>query len=102
MRQLLILLAVLAGATPAAYAEPGPAPSAAKPPSAASFTPPAETCRKWRDYRAGMGSVLRGDPPQPRNLGELPPAEGYMAVYRLVDGCEEPMTAVEYRQSQRR
>jgi hypothetical protein len=40
---------------------------------------------------------LRGDRIAPRKLTELPPAIGYMAVYRTINGCEVPMTVVEYR-----
>ena len=29
--------------------------------------------------------------PQARKLGELPPASGYAAVYRQIDGCEVPL-----------
>ena len=39
----------------------------------------------------------RADPVRPRNLGELPPATGYKAVYRTIDGCEVPLTVVEYQ-----
>jgi len=38
----------------------------------------------------------------PKKLNELPPAVGYMAVYRQVGGCEFPMTVVEYRRGGRR
>ncbi|HKX92333.1 MAG TPA: hypothetical protein VJM15_07915 [Sphingomicrobium sp.] len=39
---------------------------------------------------------------RPRKLTELPPAQGYMAVYRTVAGCEVPMTVIEYRRGTRR
>ena len=45
-----------------------------------------------------IGSVARGDPtrPQMKNLGELPPAQTYMAVYRTDErGCIDPMLASE-------
>jgi hypothetical protein len=35
-------------------------------------------------------------------LTELPPGKGYMAVYRTVDGCADPMTMVEYRSGEKR
>jgi hypothetical protein len=44
----------------------------------------------------------RGKPVKPQKLTELPPAKGYMAVYRVVGGCEIPMTMTEYRQGSRR
>jgi hypothetical protein len=39
---------------------------------------------------------------KPRKLTELPPATTYMAVFRHIDGCEVPLTMVEYRNSGRR
>ena len=55
------------------------------------------TCRKASSYRAGAGSAWRGEPVTPKKLTELPPAESYKAVYRTVNGCEEPMTVAEYQ-----
>jgi hypothetical protein len=52
-------------------------------------------CRKTTAHPA-----WRGKPVKPRKLSELPPADGYLAVYRTVDGCEVPMTLV--RQPQKR
>ena len=37
-----------------------------------------------------------------RKLTDLPPGQTFMAVYRLKDGCEDPMTMVEYRNGKRR
>jgi hypothetical protein len=56
-----------------------------------------DKCRKTTSYRADLGSAWRGDPVAPRKLNELPPAESYKAVYRTVNGCEEPMTVAEYQ-----
>ena len=42
-----------------------------------------------------------GKPLKPRKLTELPPAIGYMAVYRTINGCDAPLTMVEYRSSRR-
>jgi hypothetical protein len=42
-----------------------------------------------------------GAPLTPQKLTELPPAIGYMAVHRTVDGCENPLTMVEYRTGRR-
>ena len=69
------------------------------------FTPAVETppaapeaeCRKPTSYKAESDLVWRDEPLAPKKLHELPPAQGYMAVYRSVDGCEVPMTVVEYR-----
>ena len=54
------------------------------------------TCRKTTSYHAEIGS-WRGGNVAPRKLTELPTAEGYKAVYRTVNGCEEPMTVAEYQ-----
>lgn len=48
--------------------------------------------------RADIHQADRRGPAQLRRLDELPPARGYMTVYRTIDGCEVPMTVVEYRQ----
>lgn len=44
----------------------------------------------------------QGAPLKPRKLTELPPAKGFMAVYRVVNGCEDPMTMIEYGSRGRR
>jgi len=46
--------------------------------------------------------TYRGKPLTPKKLNELPPATGYMAVYRHIGGCEVPLTMVEYRSPKRR
>lgn len=38
----------------------------------------------------------------PRKLTQLPPATGYMAVYRKIGGCEAPLTLSDYRRANRR
>ena len=43
----------------------------------------------------------RNRPLQPRKLGELPDANAYAAVYRVIGGCEVPVL-VRYRISGRR
>ena len=77
------------------------APSAAEPIKA----PPASSkanCPRTTSYYAGKGSIYRGDRITPKKLSELPPGIGFMAVYRTVNGCEAPMTMVEYQASRRR
>ena len=59
-------------------------------------------CPRTSSYVAGDSGIYRGQPLTPRKLTELPPAKGYMAVYRRIDGCEYPMTMVEYRNPRRR
>ena len=63
----------------------------------ASGNNPAAHCPRTRSYLADQDGLYRGPPLVPRKLTELPPATTYMAVYRRVDGCEAPMTMVEYR-----
>jgi hypothetical protein len=59
-------------------------------------------CRQTRPHVADASGLYHGKPLTPHKLTELPPAKGYMAVYRRIDGCEYPMTMVEYRSGQRR
>ena len=39
----------------------------------------------------GMHAYDRSKPPTLQRLGELPPANAYSAVYRLIRGCEVPV-----------
>ena len=76
---MLVLAAALIAASPLA-----PAPAANCPRTASHYA--------WdRDRQM-----------KPRKLTELPSAQGYMAVYRTVAGCEVPMTVIEYRRGTRR
>ena len=75
---------------------------AAGPKSANAAARPSVQCPKTSSYVAGETGIYRGQPIAPKKLTELPPAKGYMAVYRRVDGCEYPMTMVEYRNPRRR
>ena len=80
-----------------------PAPAMAADPSpAASATNPAPHCPRTSSYLADKSSLNRAPPLAPRKLTELPPAAGYMAVYRQIGGCDAPLTMVEYRRVQRR
>ena len=65
---------------------------AATPPAAPANCPRTTSIYAWQ----------RGKSVKPQKLNELPPARGYMAVYRRVGGCEMPMTVTEYRQGGRR
>ena len=38
-----------------------------------------------------MHAYDRSKPPKMQKLGELPPANAYSAVYRLIRGCEVPV-----------
>jgi len=88
---LLAAVATIAAPTGAAPVQP----PQAKAPNAAN-------CQRTAAHHARQGSMFRGDPVTPKKLTELPPAIGYMAVYRTVNGCEVPMTMIEYRSGRRR
>lgn len=88
----LTLLAAMAAPSLAAPAAPVTTPQA----------PAGANCPRTVSHYAGQGSLYRGGPIAPKKLSELPPAIGYMAVYRTVNGCEAPMTVVEYRTGRRR
>lgn len=76
-----------------------PANSFAQPPGSIARPGPLSSheCGKTTTYQANGGAVLRSQPPAPKKLTELPPATTYMAVYRVINGCEAPLTLVEYR-----
>jgi hypothetical protein len=99
MRVSAIVLA-LAISAPAPAAGPAPAQAAATAQTAASAQK-ADNCPRTTSHFAGKGATYQGAPLAPKKLGELPPAVGYMAVYRTVDGCEIPMTVTEYRTGRR-
>jgi hypothetical protein len=71
----------------------------AKPPQAKA--PDTANCQRTTSHYARDGSIYRGDRIAPKKLTELPPAIGFMAVYRTVNGCEAPMTMVEYKTGRR-
>ncbi len=61
-----------------------PLPAVAQP---SGFTPPAPHCLRTTTYYAWRnGKALK-----PQKLNELPPANAYRSVYRLVGGCESPV-----------
>lgn len=59
-------------------------------------------CPRTSPYLADKSSMYRGAPLAPKRLNQLPPGTTYMAVYRRIDGCEVPLTMVEYRNPRRR
>ncbi|HEX8840483.1 MAG TPA: hypothetical protein VF750_08465 [Sphingomicrobium sp.] len=91
--RVLIALFALTIALPAVAAGPNSVKLTAR---------PSPQCPKTSSYVADGAGIYRGHPPRPKKLTELPPAKGYMAVYRRIGGCEYPMTMVEYRNPQRR
>ena len=98
MRLLFPVLALPLLVPEATVAQTTAAPTVESPENAArALAATKSTCRKVTSYHAQRGSAWRGDPVTPRKLTELPPAESYKAVYRTVNGCEEPMTVAEYQ-----
>lgn len=59
-------------------------------------------CPRTSSYLADKSSMYRGAPLAPKKLNQLPPGTTYMAVDRRIDGCEVPLTMVEYRNPRRR
>ena len=84
---LLFAALMMAAQLPAAAAADAAAPAA-----------PSNSCPRTTSHYA----VNPTRPLKPQKLTELPPGKGYMAVYRTVNGCEFPMTMVEYRTQGRR
>lgn len=90
MRVSLVLPALLL-ATPA---------KASMPPLPAG--PSATQCQKTTSYLADANGAYRGKGLAPQQLGKLPPATAYKAVYRHIGGCEAPLTVSDYRRTNRR
>jgi hypothetical protein len=92
-----VALAALAISVPVLAAGPG-SDQKARVPGAAS----APNCPQTTSYLAEKSGAYRGGPLTPKKLTELPSATAYMAVYRKIDGCEAPLTMVDYRNPRRR
>jgi outer membrane protein assembly factor BamE (lipoprotein component of BamABCDE complex) len=58
-------------------------------------------CPRTTSYLADTSGIYRGSRLAPRKLNQLPPGTTYMAVYRRIDGCDAPLTMVEYRNPRR-
>jgi hypothetical protein len=80
---LLFAIALAAAQLPAAAASETVTPAAAS----------GKTCARTTSHYA----IDPDTPLKPQKLTELPSGRTYMAVYRKIDGCEFPMTMVEYR-----
>ena len=104
MRFLLLTAAALLPQASAAAPADSPAPAAEPatiPALERSDALAQPKCRKPASHNAEVGSAWRADPLKPQKLTELPAAQGYMAVYRTIEGCEVPMTVTEYRTGRR-
>ncbi len=97
-----LLLGAVALLPQASAAAPNQSAPAAAAPGVLTAIPTAtKECRQTTSYRADGTLDWRGDKVAPKKLTELPPGTAYMAVYRMVNGCEEPLTVVEYRRFRR-
>jgi hypothetical protein len=85
-----------------ALALPGAAAAGEPAPAMATANAAKPDCPRTTSYHAEQIGSYRGQRLAPQKLDQLPPATGYMAVYRRIDGCEAPLTAVEYRGGGRR
>lgn len=86
---------------PTAEAVPAPAPAVERPRAVEQMI--SDDCRRTSRHYADADSVYRGEPLTPRKLDDLPDATAYMAVMRRdANGCEDPLTVIEYRQGDRR
>jgi len=54
-------------------------------------------CPGTARYLADRDQLHPGRPLAPKKLNQLPPATTYMAVYRHIGACEDPLTMAEYR-----
>jgi hypothetical protein len=84
MRFLILAVAALLPATSAAKP---PVPQPAMPRALNAFGPMRSDCKQTTSHYAWD----RSQPQKPRKLTELPDANAYAAVYRRVNGCEEPL-----------
>jgi len=92
--RLLLLAAVASVATASVSAPAAPAKS--------PLASPASHCPRTTAYQAfDRGKFDRGKAVKPQKLTELPPANHYAAVYRLINGCEVPLV-VRYNVGGRR
>ena len=57
-----------------------------------------DRCANATSHLAGKPVVFHGDPSKPQKLTELPDAQTYAAVYRVVNGCAVPVLYREVRE----
>lgn len=63
---------------------------------------PTARCPHVTSYLAGRSGSYRAQPLRPQKLAQLPPGTAYMAVYRRIGGCEDPLTMADYRNPRQR
>ena len=103
MRLLVLALAatILPTASVAPAQQPAPVQNNIDPQSPLAAKPLADTNAAQKCRRADLQRAEEAGKPEFRRLDQLPDATEYMAVYRTVNGCEEPMTVTEYRTGRR-
>jgi hypothetical protein len=84
---LLVVLLAMAGSTHVVTSPPAGQSAAAD-----------NKCANATTQLAGKPAVRRGDPSKPQKLTELPDAQTYAAVYRVVNGCAVPVLYREVRE----
>ena len=103
MRLLVLALAatILPTASVAPAQQSGPVQSSIDPQSPLAAKPLADANAEQKCRRADYQRADNAGRTEFRRLDQLPGATAYMAVYRTVNGCEEPMTVTEYRTNRR-
>ena len=91
---LAVAAVLFATATPA---EMGPQPL--RPKALEAFGSARSDCSPTVAQRLAKQVQQQDGPQLFHRLDKLPPATAYAAVVRKVDGCEVPLTMVEYRSS---
>jgi len=88
VKRLILITAILAGASVPASAGPGAPGAAAAPPTprSAPFAIAGQRCQRFDVHPAKPGEPVR-----PKKLDELPPASLYLTVLRGSNGCYEPV-----------
>ncbi len=68
------------------------------PPPAGQSAADEDQCANVTAHLAGKPEALRGNPNKPQKLTELPDAQTFAAVYRVVNGCAVPVLYREVRE----
>jgi hypothetical protein len=76
--------------------------SAAEPARDMPVIDPAASSSRCPETPMSLARKMGKRPPGAIPLSKLPPGQTFMAVDRRINGCEAPLTAVEYRRGARR
>ena len=91
MRYLILATVLLLSTSVAATAER----QAITPNSPSFLGPPRSDCPRTATHHHYAWD--RTKPLKPRKLTDLPPPTAYMAVWRVINGCEIPLSVIDYR-----